>query len=72
MPVVNQPSDLRAIFGDIDAELVGNKMSCERCGKNDFMHAETQNPSASERQDIRVRRLAEIRTVRRIVWKDED
>lgn len=35
-----QPGDLKEIFGDIEAELVGNKMSCERCGKNDFMHAE--------------------------------
>ncbi|MFK0690896.1 hypothetical protein ACFX5Q_22230 [Mesorhizobium sp. IMUNJ 23033] len=66
-----QPSDLREIFGDIEVELVGGKMSCERCGKNDCMHAETQNPTARERQGIRVRRLAEIRTVRRIVWRDE-
>jgi hypothetical protein len=40
------PSDLKEIFGDIEVELVGSKMSCERCGKNDCMHAETQNPSA--------------------------
>lgn len=67
-----QPGDLKEIFGDIDAELVGSKMSCERCGKNDCMHAETQNPTARERQAIRVRRLAEIRTVRRIIWKDTE
>ncbi|RWP76892.1 MAG: hypothetical protein EOR10_16635 [Mesorhizobium sp.] len=67
-----QPSDLREIFGDVEAELVGSKMTCERCGKNDYMHAETQNPSARERQGIRVRRLAEIRVVRRVVWRDED
>ncbi|TIM65672.1 MAG: hypothetical protein E5Y60_21010, partial [Mesorhizobium sp.] len=56
-----QPGDLKEIFGDIEAELVGSKMSCERCGKNDYMHVETQNPSARERQSIHVRRLAEIR-----------
>ncbi|RWB18797.1 MAG: hypothetical protein EOS28_30855 [Mesorhizobium sp.] len=67
-----QPSDLREIFGDIEAELVGSKMSCERCGKHDFMHVETQNPTARERQGIQVRRLAEIRVVRRVVWKDEN
>lgn len=66
-----QPGDLRDIFGDVEAELVGGKMSCERCGKNDFMHAETQSPSARERQSIRVRRLAEIRTIRRVIWRDE-
>ncbi|MBZ9806943.1 hypothetical protein [Mesorhizobium sp. ESP-6-2] len=66
-----QPSDLRDIFGDIEAELVGGKMSCERCGKNEYMHAETQKPSARERQGIRVTRLAEIRTVRRVVWINE-
>jgi hypothetical protein len=67
-----QPSDLREIFGDIEAELVGNKMICKRCGKNEYMHVETQNPSARERQGIRVRRLSEIRMVRRVVWRDED
>ncbi|TIS90620.1 MAG: hypothetical protein E5W89_12060 [Mesorhizobium sp.] len=67
-----QPSDLRDIFGDIEAEQVGSKMTCERCGKNDFMHAETINPTAGERQGIRVRRLTEIRVVRRVVWRDED
>ncbi|ARP66539.1 hypothetical protein A9K65_026720 [Mesorhizobium sp. WSM1497] len=67
-----QPSDLKEIFGDIEAELVGSKMSCTRCGKNEYMHAETQKPSARERQGIRVTRLAEIRTVRRVVWRDED
>jgi hypothetical protein len=38
---------------------VGSRMSCERCGKHEFMHVETQNPTARERQGIRVRRLAE-------------
>lgn len=66
-----QPGDLKEIFGDIEAEWVGSKMSCERCGKNDFMHAETQNPTAAERQRIRVRLLAEIRLVRRVIWRDE-
>ena len=66
-----QPKDLMEIFGDVEAELVGGKMNCERCGKNDCMHVQTQNPSARERQDIRVRRLAEIRVVRRMVWRDE-
>ncbi|MER9225779.1 hypothetical protein NKI39_08990 [Mesorhizobium sp. M0664] len=46
-------------------------MSCKRCGKNEYMHAETENPSARERQGIQVRRLAGIRTVRRVIWSDE-
>lgn len=66
-----QPSDLKEIFGDIETDLVGGKMSCDRCGKNDFMHAETQNPAAADRQKIQVRRLAEIRMVRRVIWRDE-
>lgn len=67
-----QPGDLKEIFGDIEAELVGNKMTCQRCGKNEFMHVETQNPSARERQGIRVRRLPEISVVRRVAWRDEN
>lgn len=67
-----QPSDLREIFGDIEANLVGSRMSCDRCGKNEFINAETQSPSARERQGIRVRRLAEVRMVRKVVWRDED
>lgn len=67
-----QPSDLKEIFGDVEAEMVASRMTCERCGKNDFMHVETLNPSARERQGIPVRRLAEIKVVRRVVWRDED
>ena len=33
-----QPSYLMGIFGDVKADSVGSKMSCERCGKNEFMH----------------------------------
>ncbi|CAH2406525.1 hypothetical protein [Mesorhizobium escarrei] len=67
-----QPGDLREIFGNVEAVLVGSKMSCERCGKNEYMHAETQNPSARERQGIRVRRLAGIKVLRRVIWRDEN
>ncbi|ESW65594.1 hypothetical protein X773_31840 [Mesorhizobium sp. LSJC285A00] len=28
------------IFGDVEADVVGSKLSCRRCGRNDHMQAE--------------------------------
>ncbi|ESW63602.1 hypothetical protein X771_29300 [Mesorhizobium sp. LSJC277A00] len=29
------------IFGDVEADVVGSKLSCRRCGRNEYMQAET-------------------------------
>lgn len=65
------PNDLLKLFGDVEAAAIDGKMFCVKCGKKEYISAEFQHLSAKERMGVRVRRLAEIRTVRRIIWKDE-
>ena len=46
-------------------------MRCERCKKTEWIRASFERPSAAERQAIKLRRLAEVRTVRKATWRDE-
>jgi hypothetical protein len=46
-------------------------MRCERCKLRE-LDADIILPSAAERLKIRVRRLVEIRMVRRVIWRDEE
>jgi len=64
------PGDLVKLFGDIPFWDIEGKMRCERCKRRDFDACVTL-PSAEERLKIRVRRLVDIRMVRRVIWRDE-
>jgi hypothetical protein len=63
------PSDLEQLCGDIPVERV--RMRCNGCGKTDYIAVSLFIPGAEERQGIRIRRLAEIRMVRKVIWQDE-
>jgi hypothetical protein len=63
------PADLQWLLGDIPADAI--RMRCERCKKTEWIRASFERPSAAERQAIKLRRLAEVRTVRKVVWRDE-
>jgi len=65
------PGDLVQLFGDRPFEEVGRRMRCERCKHGGEVDVGMLLPTAKEREAIRVRRLVEIRTVRRPVWRDE-
>jgi hypothetical protein len=64
-----EPGDLHRLLGDIPANAI--RMKCERCGLREYVAASFVHLSAAERQATSVRRLAEIRMVRRVVWRDE-
>jgi ribosomal protein S27AE len=64
-----QPADLQQLAGDVPAD--GIRMRCEKCGKSEWMRATFEALPAAERQAIRVRRLAEVRMVRKAIWRDE-
>ena len=64
------PGDLFKLFGDVPFFDVEHRMRCAKCGRKE-LRAELHYPSAQERMKIRVRRLTEIRMVRRAVWQDE-
>jgi hypothetical protein len=63
------PADLQKLAGDVPAAAI--KMRCEECGKREWMRISFERLPAAERQGIRIRRLAEVRTVRKVVWRDE-
>ncbi|TPI29358.1 hypothetical protein FJW08_18060 [Mesorhizobium sp. B3-2-1] len=65
------PGDLVKLVGDIPFWDVERHMRCERCKERE-LDAGIVLPSAAERLKIRVRRLVEIRMVRRVIWRDDD
>ncbi|ESW94633.1 hypothetical protein X769_32285 [Mesorhizobium sp. LSJC268A00] len=40
------------IFGDVEADVVGSKLSCRRCGRNDHMQAETPVAVSAFQADV--------------------
>jgi hypothetical protein len=63
------PADLQQLLGDIPAGAI--RMRCERCRKTEWIRASFERPSAAERQAIKLRRLAGIKMVRKVIWRDE-
>jgi hypothetical protein len=63
------PADLQQLAGDVPAD--GIRMRCDTCGKREWMRVSFENVPAAERQRVRVRRLAEVRMVRKVIWRDE-
>ena len=64
------PGDLAKLVGDIPFWDVDRHMRCERCKRRD-LDVDILLPSASEGLKIRVRRLVEVRMVRRVIWRDD-
>ena len=65
------PRDLQTLLGNVTIEQLERRMRCERCGKTDYLSASLFLPSATERNSLTVRRLASVRLVRQISWRDE-
>lgn len=64
------PDDLIEVLGDVPFLNIQTNFHCSKCGKRDYMSADLETPSARERVGMTVRKLVEIRTVRRPVWED--
>ena len=64
------PEDLLKLMGDIPFWGVERHMRCERCRRREF-DVDMLLPNAVQRMRIRVRRLVEVRMVRRVIWRDD-
>lgn len=64
------PGDLLKLMGDIPFWDVERYMRCERCRRREF-DVDILLPSAVQSAKIRVRRLVEIRMVRKVIWRDD-
>lgn len=64
------PVDLMKLVGDIPFWDVERHMRCEGCGRKE-LDVDLILPTAKERAGIRVRRLVEVRMIKRPVWRAE-
>jgi hypothetical protein len=65
------PAELRQLAGDATCDEIRARMRCERCRLKEYLDVDFVLPTAAERVRIRLRRLVEVRMVRKIVWRDE-
>ena len=64
------PADLIKVLGDVPFLNIQENFHCSKCGKRGYMSAGLETPCARERVSMTARRLVEIRTVQKPVWKD--
>lgn len=65
-----EPVDIMQLCGNISVRQIANRFRCEKCERKDYLTIDLVNPSAAERVGMSVRRLTEIRIIRKPVWKD--
>jgi hypothetical protein len=65
------PLDLERLLGDVPFSYVLGSMRCERCRRRDYLVGALTIPTADERNRIHLRRLVDVRYVRRVIWRDD-
>ena len=65
-----EPVDLLQLCGNISVRQIAKQFRCEQCKRKDYLTADLVSPPAAERAGMIVRRLTEIRIIRKPVWKD--
>lgn len=65
------PLDLVQLVGDIALPQLERKIRCDKCGKREFMEVNFWSPAARELEGLIIRRVAGVRTVRKVIWRDE-
>lgn len=65
------PVDLERLLGDAPFSSVLGSMRCEKCRRCDYLVGALVIPTAEERATLRVRRLVNVRYLRRVIWRDE-
>ena len=64
------PADLIQIFGDLEIDILMDRMTCEK-GKHGRLDVRTFLPQGAEAVGVRIRRLVAIQIKRIPVWRDE-
>ncbi len=65
-----EPVDIMQLCGNISVRQITNQFRCEKCERKDYLTVDLVSPSAAERVGMSVRRLTQIRIIRKPVWKD--
>jgi hypothetical protein len=66
-----EPADLEQVLGDVAFRQALGAMRCEKCRRRDYIVGALTIPTAEERAAIRLRRLVDVRYVRKVIWRDE-
>ena len=66
-----EPADLERLLGDVPFHALLDRMRCEKCRRRDYLVAVLTIPTAEERLNTGVRRLVDVRYMRRVTWRDE-
>lgn len=66
-----RPEDLIEIFGDIDADLLDERMRCERDAMHGRLEITSFLPQGEKAVGLRIRRLVAIKMVRVPVWRED-
>jgi hypothetical protein len=64
------PEDLLRLVGDVEADYVAVAMRCQRCREKDRLEAAYVTLTGMERERVKVRRLVNVKMVRRVTWAD--
>ena len=64
-------ADLERLLGDVPFSSALGSMRCEQCRRRDYLVGALTIPTAEERTRIKLRRLADVRYVRRVIWHDD-
>lgn len=64
------PVDLMQLCGNISVRRIARQFRCEQCNKKDYLTADLVSPPSKELVGMNVRRLVQIRIIRKPVWKD--
>lgn len=65
-----EPVDLLQLCGNISVRQIAKQFRCEQCKRKDYLTADLVSPPSRELVGMSVRRLTEIRIIRKPVWKD--
>jgi hypothetical protein len=66
------PEDILKLVGDVEADAVAAAMRCQKCHEKDRLEAAYVSLSGMERERVRVRRLVNVKMVRRLTWVDRE
>lgn len=65
-----EPVDIMQLCGNISVRRIAKQFRCEQCKGKDYLTADLVSPPTAERIGMSVRRLTEIRIIRKPIWKD--
>lgn len=66
-----KPDDIQRLVGDVGVDDVPRQMRCEKCRRAENLRAVFWSPTGQELAGLRIRRLVDIKMVRKVIWRDE-